>query len=68
MIISDIEVFNIEPKIRTEAPDYPAPLSALHQRVVFKVTIDNGVIGYGEYRTYAPDKKVVEPLIGRNLF
>ncbi|MEE3235176.1 MAG: enolase C-terminal domain-like protein [Candidatus Latescibacterota bacterium] len=68
MKISNIEVFDIEPKIRTEAPDYPAPLSALHKRVVFKVTIDNGVVGYGEYRTYAPDKKVVEPLIGRNLF
>jgi len=66
--IDDIDVFCIEPKVRPDIPDYPAALSALHQRVVFKVTLDNGIVGYGEYRTYAPDKSALEPLIGRNPF
>ena len=68
MKIEDIEIFCVEPEVRTDVPDYPAPMSQLHQRVVFKVTIDNGVIGYGEYRSYAPDKASVQALLGRNLF
>ena len=68
MKIDDIDVYCIEPEILPEVPDYPPFLSALHQRVVFKVSLDNGIVGYGEYRCYAPDKSVVEPLIGRNPF
>ena len=68
MKIEDIEIFCVEPEIRTDVPDYPAPMSQLHQRVVFKVTIDNGVIGYGEYRSYAPNKASVQSLLGRNVF
>ena len=68
MKIEDIEIFCVEPEIRTDVPDYPAPMSQLHQRVVFKVTIDNGVIGYGEYRSFAPNKASVQSLLGRNVF
>ena len=68
MKIDDIDIYCIEPEILPEIPDYPPFLSALHQRVVFKVSLDNGIVGYGEYRCYAPDKSVVEPLIGRNPF
>ena len=68
MRIDDIDIFCIEPQVRTEVPDYPAPLSALHQRVVFKVRLDNGVVGYGEYRCSAPDKSALASLIGRNPF
>ena len=68
MKIDDIDVYCIEPEILPKVPDYPPFLSALHQRVVFKVSLDNGIVGYGEYRCYAPDKSVVEPLIGRNPF
>ena len=68
MKIDDIDIFCIEPQVRTEVPDYPAPLSALHQRVVFKVRLDNGVVGYGEYRCSAPDKSALASLIGRNPF
>ncbi len=68
MKIDDIDIYCIEPEVLPEVPDYPPFLSALHQRVVFKVSLDNGIVGYGEYRCYAPDKSVVEPLIGRNPF
>ncbi|MYK41164.1 MAG: hypothetical protein F4049_13210, partial [Gemmatimonadetes bacterium] len=68
MKIDDIDIYCIEPEILPEVPDYPPFLSALHQRVVFKVSLDNGIVGYGEYRCYAPDKSAVEPLIGRNPF
>ena len=68
MKIEDIDIYCIEPEIRTRVPDYPAPMSQLHQRVVFKVSIDNGVVGYGEYRCYAPAKSAVQSLIGRKLF
>ena len=68
MKIDDIDIYCIEPEIRTQGPDYPAPMSQLHQRVVFKVSIDNGVVGYGEYRCYAPEKTALQSLIGRNPF
>ena len=68
MKIEDIDIYCIEPEIRTQVPDYPAPMSQLHQRVVFKVSIDNGVVGYGEYRCYAPEKTALQSLIGRNPF
>ena len=68
MKIDDIDIYCIEPEIRTHVPDYPAPMSQLHQRVVFKVSIDNGVVGYGEYRCYAPEKTALQSLIGRNPF
>ena len=68
MKIADIDIFSIEPKILPQVPDYLPPLAQLHQRVVFKVSLDNGIVGYGEYRSYAPDKSVVAPLIGRNPF
>lgn len=68
MKIEDINIYCIEPEIRTQVPDYPAPMSQLHQRVVFKVSIDNGVVGYGEYRCYAPDRSALQSLIGRNPF
>ena len=68
MKIDDIDIYCIEPEIRTQVPDYPAPMSQLHQRVVFKVSIDNGVVGYGEYRCYAPEKIALQSLIGRNPF
>ena len=68
MKIDDIDIYCIEPEIRTQVPDYPAPMSQLHQRVVFKVSIDNGVVGYGEYRCYAPEKTALQSLIGRNPF
>ena len=68
MKIDDIDIYCIEPKLRSDIPDYPAPLSQLHQRVVFKITLDNGVVGYGEYRCYPPDESAVAPLIGQNPF
>ena len=68
MIIEDIDIYCIEPELRTQVSDYPAPMSQLHQRVVFKVSLDNGVVGYGEYRCYAPDRAAVQSLIGRNPF
>ena len=68
MKIDDIDIYCIEPEICTQVPDYPAPMSQLHQRVVFKVSIDNGVVGYGEYRCYAPEKTALQSLIGRNPF
>ena len=68
MRIDDIEVFCIEPAVGPHLPDYLPPMAQLHQRVVFRVSLDNGVAGYGEYRCYAPDRSAVEPLIGRNPF
>ena len=50
MRIEEIEVFCVEPAIRPHLPDYLPPMAQLHQRVVFKVSLDNGVAGYGEYR------------------
>jgi len=71
MKITDIEVIPIFPKLAARYAHRAVDLYGIECRVVYKVTTDNGIVGYGEQRI-RPWAKVdpasVEHLIGRDPF
>jgi L-alanine-DL-glutamate epimerase-like enolase superfamily enzyme len=68
MKITDIEIIPIYPRIAARNAAYKARFRDLNRRVVFKVHTDAGIVGYGDYRSGAPPRSSVEPLIGRDPF
>ena len=71
MKITDVEIIPIAPKLAERYAHRRVDLYGIDCRVVYKVTTDNGIVGYGEQRLRpwaSVDQASVEPLIGRNPF
>ncbi len=68
MKITDVEIIPIYPKIAARNADQKARFRQLNHRTIFKVTTDNGIVGYGDARCAAPPKESVEGVVGRNPF
>ena len=60
MKITDIEIVPIYPAIAARNADQKARFINLNHRTIFKVTADNGIVGYGDARCEAPEKSTVE--------
>jgi L-alanine-DL-glutamate epimerase-like enolase superfamily enzyme len=68
MKITDVEIIPIYPRVAARNAAYRARFVDINQRVVFKVRTDAGIVGYGDARSPAPARSVVEPVIGRSPF
>lgn len=71
MKISNIEVIPIYPRLAKRYEDRKVDLYGIECRTVFKMTTDNGIVGYGDQRVRPggqPDPSIVEPFIGRDPF
>lgn len=68
MKIVDIDIIPINPGLAARNADHTVRFRAIDQRTIFKVVTDNGIVGYGDYRSAAPPKESVAPLIDRNPF
>ena len=66
MKITDIDLIPIFPKLPPSSAAQPVRFSAINNRTIFKVTLDNGVVGWGDYRCGPPEKSSVAGLIGQN--
>ena len=71
MKITDIEIIPIYPRLaeRYDNPDGQARMANIDCRTVFKVTTDEGIVGYGDYYWADPvPASEIEPLIDRSPF
>ena len=68
MKITDVEIIPIYPRIASRNADQKARFRQLNHRTIFKVTTDNGIVGYGDARCAPPPKESVEGVVGRNPF
>lgn len=68
MKIADVEIIPIYPKIAARNADQKTRFINLNQRTIFKITTDNGIVGYGDARCKAPDRSTVEHVVGRGPF
>ena len=68
MKITSVEIIPIYPKIAARNANQKARFVSLNHRTVFKITTDNGIVGYGDARCPAPDQSTVEHLVDRNPF
>ncbi|MDP6776788.1 MAG: hypothetical protein QGI83_08485, partial [Candidatus Latescibacteria bacterium] len=68
MKIDDVQIIPIYPKIPARNVGQEARFRDINKRAIFKVTTDNGIVGYGDARCTAPPGSSVEGLLGRNPF
>ena len=68
MKIIDIDIIPIYPKIADRNADQKARFFNINHRTIFKITTDNGIVGYGDARCEAPLKSTVKHLIDRDPF
>ena len=71
MKIANVEVIPIYPQLASRYEHRKVDLYGIDHRVVYKVTTDNGIVGYGDSRIRPggiPAKWVGEPFIGRDPF
>lgn len=68
MIITDIDIIPIYPRLVARAAEHNAHFPNWNVRTVFRVKTDNGLVGYGDYRCPPPPESVAKPLIGRSPF
>ena len=72
MKIIDVEIIPIHPRLaeRYDNLEDRARMGNIDCRMVFKVTTDAGIVGYGDYDWPGPPppRSMVEPLIGRSPF
>ncbi len=68
MKIIDIDIIPIYPKIADRNADQKARFFNINHRTIFKITTDNGIVGYGDARCEAPLESTVKHLIDRDPF
>jgi D-galactarolactone cycloisomerase len=68
MRITDVGIIPIYPRLVARAAAHNAHYPNWNLRTVFRVTADNGLVGYGDYRCPPPGEASVAPLIGRSPF
>ncbi|MBI4551045.1 MAG: hypothetical protein HY710_02145 [Candidatus Latescibacteria bacterium] len=69
MKIIDIEVMPINPRLAARNADQKARFSGIDTQTIFRVTTDNGIVGYGDSRGHVTmPASSLEPLIDRTPF
>jgi D-galactarolactone cycloisomerase len=66
--ITDVQIIPIRPRLVARAAAWNAHFPDWNLRTAFKVTLDNGIVGYGDYRCVPPPESVAKPLIGKSPF
>lgn len=68
MQITDVDMIQTHPKNQARNRDNYAFYGQLSQITVYRVTTDDGLVGYGETRGPMPARATVEHVIGRDPF
>ncbi len=66
MRISSVDIIPIRPRFADRYEGAAVRMRAIDQRTVFRITCDNGVVGYGDYRCAPPPSAVGEAMVGRS--
>jgi len=69
MKITAVEATLINPKLAARNADQKPRFSGIDTQTIYKVTTDNGIVGYGDSRGHAPlPDSTVQSLVGRSPF
>ena len=69
MKITAVEAILINPKLASRNADQKPRFSGIDTQTIYKVTADNGVVGYGDSRGHSPlSESMVESLLGSSPF
>ena len=68
MKITDVEIIPFYPRFARRNQDKLVRFRSINHRTIVKIKTDNGITGYGDYRTAEPPAAQVAQLIGRNPF
>lgn len=69
MKITDVELIRINPKLASRNADQKPRFSGIDTQTVFKVTTDNGIVGYGDCRGHVEmSEAAIASIIGRTPF
>ncbi len=68
MRISQVDIIPIRPRFARRYEGHEIRMRSIDQRTVFRVTCDNGVVGYGDYRCAPPPQSVGDAMLGRSPF
>lgn len=68
MRISQVDIIPIRPRFARRYDGHEIRMRSIDQRTVFRVTCDNGVVGYGDYRCAAPPQSVADAMLGQSPF
>ena len=66
MRITSVDIIPIRPRFADRYEGAAVRMRAIDQRTVFRITCDNGVVGYGDYRCAPPPSAVGEAMLGRS--
>ena len=66
MRISSVDIIPIRPRFADRYEQAAVRMRSIDQRTVFRITCDNGVIGYGDYRCAPPPATIAASMIGRS--
>ena len=68
MRISQVDIIPIRPRFARRYDGHEIRMRSIDQRTVFRVTCDNGVVGYGDYRCAPPPQSVADAMLGQSPF
>jgi galactonate dehydratase len=69
MKITNVELFQINPKLASRNANQKPRFAGIDTQTVFKVTADNGVVGYGDGRGHTwMSEQDIDRLVGRSPF
>ena len=69
MRITNVEYFHINPHLCERNKENAVRFAGIDTQTVYRVTCDNGVVGYGETRGHnALDEKQIAALVDRSPF
>ncbi len=66
MRITNVDIIPIHPRLARRYEGQEVRLRAIDQRTVFRITCDNGIVGYGDYRCASPPQSVADAMVGRS--
>jgi len=67
MKIADVEAIHINPKLCARNADQRPRFSGIDTQTIFKVTCDNGIVGWGDTRGHVSmDQAQIHRMVGRN--
>ena len=69
MKITDVEAIPINPHLAARHADQKPRFSGIDTQTIFKVSCDNGIVGYGDSRGHASlDESTIQSLVGQTPF
>ena len=69
MKITDVECYQINPRLASRNRDQMPRFTKIDTQTVYKVSADNGIVGYGESRGHSTlPEATVDSLVGHNPF